>query len=38
MTAYYGALDLVDQGRNATDQAKNVNDARENFKAKPYAF
>ena len=38
MTAYYGALDLVDQGRNASDQAKNINDARENFKAKPYAF
>ena len=38
MTAYYGALDLVDAGRNASDQAKNVSDARENFKAKPYAF
>ncbi|MDE5616130.1 MAG: hypothetical protein K2I81_04865 [Alphaproteobacteria bacterium] len=38
MTAYYGALDLVDPGRNASDQARNVSDARENFKAKPYAF
>lgn len=38
MTAYYGALDLIDAGRNATDQAKNVSAARENFKAKPYAF
>jgi hypothetical protein len=38
MTAYYGSLDLVDVGRNASDAAKNVNDARENFKAKPYAF
>lgn len=38
MTAYYGALDLVDNGRNASDQAKNIQTARENFKAKPYAF
>ena len=38
MTAYYGALDLVDNGRNATDLAKNIQQARENFKAKPYAF
>lgn len=38
MTAYYGSLDLVDMGRNASDAAKNVNDARENFRAKPYAF
>lgn len=38
MTAYYGALELVDAGRNATDQAKNVSDARMNFKSKPYAF
>lgn len=38
MTAYYGSLDLVDMGRNANDSAKNVNDARENFRAKPYAF
>lgn len=38
MTAYYGSLDLVDMGGNATDAAKNVQQARENFKAKPYAF
>ena len=38
MTAYYGALDLVDNGRNATDYAKNIQQSRENFKAKPYAF
>lgn len=38
MTAYYGSLDLVDNGRYATDQAKNVQQARENFRAKPYAF
>lgn len=38
MTAYYGELDLADYGRNATDQAKNIQSARENFKAKPYAF
>ena len=38
MTAFYGALDLIDNGRNASDHAKNVQDARENFKAKPYAF
>ena len=38
MTAYYGALDLVDNGRNASDAAKNVQAARENFRAKNYAF
>ena len=38
MTAYYGSLDLVDMGRNASDAAKNVQEARENFKAKPYSF
>ena len=38
LIAYYGALDLVDNGRNASDQAKNIQTARENFKAKPYAF
>ncbi len=38
MTAYYGALDLVDQGRNAADAAKNVTDSTTNFRAKPYAF
>lgn len=38
MTAYYGALDLVDQGRRASDEAKNITDSRRNFKAKSYAF
>lgn len=38
LTAYYGALDLTDNGRRATDYAKNIQSARENFKAKPYAF
>ena len=38
MTAYYGELDLVDNGRHASDLAKNINTARKNFKAKPYAF
>lgn len=38
LTAYYGALDLTDNGRRATDLAKNIQTARENFKAKPYAF
>ncbi|HNY25451.1 MAG TPA: hypothetical protein PKJ33_02805 [Alphaproteobacteria bacterium] len=38
MTAYYGSLELIDQGRNADDIAKNVQQARENFRAKPYAF
>lgn len=38
MTAYYGSLDLVDNGRNASDMARNVQQARENFQAKPYAF
>ncbi len=38
MTAYYGALDLVDKGLYATDTAKNVSQSREFFQAKPYAF
>lgn len=38
MTAYYGALDLVDMGRYSSDVAKNIQQARENFQAKPYAF
>lgn len=38
MTAYYGSLDLVDMGRWTTDVAKNIQQARENFRAKPYAF
>jgi len=38
LTAYYGMLDLTDQGMMAADAAKNTSDARENFRAKPYAF
>ena len=38
MTAYYGSLDLVDMGRYTSDVAKNIQAARENFRAKPYAF
>lgn len=38
MTAYYGALDLVDMGSYSTDAALNVQYSRENFRAKPYAF
>lgn len=38
MTAYYGALELVDNGRHANDAAQNVTDARVNFPAKTYAF
>lgn len=38
LIAYYGALDLVDNGRNATDMIKNSQSARENFRAKSYAF
>ncbi|MCQ2599267.1 MAG: hypothetical protein MJ187_02705 [Alphaproteobacteria bacterium] len=38
MTAYFGSLDLVDNGRNASDASLNIQQARENFHAKPYAF
>lgn len=38
MTAYYGALELVDNGRYANDAAQNVTESRMNFPAKPYAF
>jgi len=38
MTAYYGALELVDEGRRAMDAAKAAQQSRENFRAKPYAF
>ena len=38
MTAYYGALELVDNGRRAADESRNIQQARENFKAKSYAF
>jgi len=38
LTAYYGMLDMTDQGIMAADAAKNAADARENFRAKPYSF
>lgn len=38
MTAYYGALELVDEGRHAMDDATAAKQSRENFRAKPYAF
>ena len=38
MQAYYGQLELIDNGLNAGDLAKNIQSARENFQAKPYAF
>lgn len=38
MTAYYGELDLVDNGIHFSDQAKNVQQSRENFRGKSYAF
>ena len=38
MTAYYGSLELIDNGQRAMDDSKNVQQARENFQAKPYAF
>ena len=38
MQAYYGQLVLTDNGLNAFDISENVQKARENFQAKPYAF
>ena len=38
MRAYYGQLELIDNGLNASDMANNIQSARENFQAKPYAF
>ena len=38
MTAYYGELELVDCGRHVDDGATNVQQAMDNFAAKPYAF
>lgn len=38
MTAYYGRLDLIDMGLNAADQATNVQQSREYFRGKSYAF
>lgn len=38
MTAYYGELELVDCGIQADDSATNIQQAMDNFAAKPYAF
>ena len=38
MQAFYGQLVLTDRGLNATDSSENIQKARENFQAKPYAF
>ena len=38
MTAYYGELELVDCGRQAEDSTANIQQAMDNFAAKPYAF
>lgn len=38
MKAYYGQLELTDNGINVTDSSINVQTAREQFQAKPYAF
>lgn len=38
MQAYYGQLVLMDKGLDTTDSSLNIQKARENFQAKPYAF
>ncbi len=38
LQALYGQLILVDNGLNAIDSSENIQKARENFQAKPYAF
>lgn len=38
MQAFYGQLVLQDKGLDATDSSENIQGARENFQAKPYAF
>lgn len=38
MQAFYGQLVLQDKGINASDSSINIQKARENFQAKPYAF
>lgn len=38
MTAYYGSLELSDMGRWSSDVARNIQQSREYFQAKPYAF
>ncbi|MCL2538469.1 MAG: hypothetical protein FWF34_03130 [Alphaproteobacteria bacterium] len=38
LRAFYGQLELTDAGLNAMDAADNATRAREQFRAKPYAF
>jgi hypothetical protein len=38
MTAFYGRLELTDLGLAGRDAALNVQQSKENFKAKPYSF
>lgn len=38
MQAFYGQLMLIDKGLDASDSSENIQKARENFQAKPYAF
>ena len=38
MQAFYGQLVLQDKGLDATDSSENIQKARKNFQAKPYAF
>ena len=38
MQAFYGQLVLTDNGLNTSDSSENIQSARENFQAKPYAF
>ena len=38
MQAFYGQLVLTDNGLNTSDSSENIQAARENFQAKPYAF
>jgi hypothetical protein len=38
MTAYAGALVLVDENQHVEDENKSVQQSRDNFRAKPYAF
>ena len=38
MQAFYGQLVLKDAGLNTMDSSENIQKARENFQAKPYAF
>ena len=38
MIAYYGSLELIDEGKHAMDAADASQQSRDNFRAKPYAF